>query len=146
MTAHRSPSLVDTEFESPTLDPVEVRFAADLANLHCVRSIVAALASLVPLTDEATADLQLVVSEVCTALINAAHAPDATITLTVTDAPDHLDVTVTTTGDTSAEVLAAGDFAWHVLTALTESIAPLGRPSVDGLPGLLGYELALAKR
>ncbi len=113
---------------------VEVRVAAQLANLAVLRTVVGAVGTFSDLDFDSVADLRLAVDEACTRLIRSA-TPAATLVVVVDPRDDVVVVQASTTTDTY-DVVTEGSFSWHVLSSLTDQVQTFHDghgPSPDGL-------------
>lgn len=113
--------------------PVEMRVAADLAQLSVVRAMAETVAVLNEFNLDEVSDVKLAVDQICSDLI--ADAIDgADLTCRFQLAGDVLWVRVSTDTRSNA-VPDTQSFGWHVLRALTDSIAVTRDPLNSAGPG-----------
>lgn len=124
--------------------PLVMTFAATTSGLRRARSLMAAVARTVELDDIAATDLQLVVAETCAALKLSAAVDDPPIRLSLLDQGDRIEIDVRTSGQFDGSLLSERSVAWHLLTALTESLAEYHRTTLAGPHR--GFVVAFSKR
>lgn len=128
-TSYQDPSRPEDERSAgaPATSTVEVRVAAQAAQLAVMRAVVGDLAMRADFDVDSIADLRLAVDEACSSLVRVA-APEASLLCRFESGDDHIGV--------RAEVRSADGsaprkdtFSWRVLTALTDTVHTSVEPS-----------------
>lgn len=112
---------------APVANTVEVRVAAEAAQLAVMRAVVGDLAMRADFDVDSIADLRLAVDEACSSLVRVA-APAASLLCRFESGDDHIGMTAEVlSGDASAP--RKDTFSWRVLTALTDTVHTSVEPS-----------------
>ncbi|MET0235952.1 MAG: ATP-binding protein [Kibdelosporangium sp.] len=127
----------------PAGDEIEVRVAADPAQLPVLRAIASVVAMRQDFDLDAIADLKMAVDEACSMLI--LHSVKDSI-LSCRFAPAKAEIRVLATAMSDSDVWPdTGSFGWHVLSTLTDTVdAGVAPASAD--PGGFTLRIELAKR
>nr|WP_042193345.1 ATP-binding protein [Kibdelosporangium sp. MJ126-NF4]CEL20714.1 Serine-protein kinase RsbW [Kibdelosporangium sp. MJ126-NF4]CTQ89627.1 Serine-protein kinase RsbW (EC 2.7.11.1) [Kibdelosporangium sp. MJ126-NF4] len=127
------------EQPDPSGDEIEVRVAADAAQLPMLRAITSAVAMRQDYDLDSIADLKMAVDEACSMLVLRAIAGSI---LTVRFAPKNEVRVVATALSDSDDWPDSGAFSWHVLSTLTDSLeAGVSQASADPGGHVLWIEL-----
>lgn len=127
----------------PAGDEIEVRVAADPAQLPVLRAIASVVAMRQDFDLDAIADLKMAVDEACSMLV--LNATEGSI-LSCRFQPAKTEIRVLATALSDSDAWPdTGSFGWHVLSTLTDSIdAGVAPASAD--PGGFTLRIELAKR
>lgn len=107
------------EQPDPSGDEIEVRVAADAAQLPMLRAITSAVAMRQDCDLDSIADLKMAVDEACSMLVLRAIAGSI---LTVRFTPKNEIKVVATVLSDSDDWPDTGAFSWHVLSTLTDTL------------------------
>ncbi|WP_190822514.1 ATP-binding protein [Saccharopolyspora pogona] len=127
--------LAHVEPETAATNLVEVRIAAEAAQLAVMRAVVGDLAMRADYDIDSIADLRLAVDEACSSLVRLA-APEATLVCRFRTGGDRLSVTAEVISD-DAFGPRKDTFSWRVLSALADVVST----SVESDPAANGSHL-----
>ncbi|SMC53631.1 serine/threonine-protein kinase RsbW [Kibdelosporangium aridum] len=130
------------EQPDPSGDEIEVRVAADAAQLPMLRAITSAVAMRQDYDLDSIADLKMAVDEACSMLVLRAITGSI---LTVRFTPKNEIKVVATVLSDSDEWPDTSMFSWHVLSTLTDSLEA-GVTQAPADPGGHGLWIELTKR
>lgn len=124
---------------APAASSVEVRVAAEPAQLAVMRAVVGDLAMRADFDVDSIADLRLAVDEACSSLVRLA-SPEASLTCRFRCENDDVSV--------SAEVRSAeasaprkDTFSWRVLSALADTVTTSAEPAEDAGDNVVRIDL-----
>lgn len=128
-TSYQDPSRPEDERPAgaPATSTVEVRVAAQAAQLAVMRAVVGDLAMRADFDVDSIADLRLAVDEACSSLVRVA-APEASLLCRFESGDDHIGVRAEVRS-TDGSAPRKDTFSWRVLTALTDTVHTSVEPS-----------------